>query len=200
MDGAPCVAYNYEIFEDRGAGRQRHRATYYKGTGLAPATIATPAGSFRLLAVPEFEGEAARITGEAVLARVAHYLRTTTFAPRKTSARELEQRWSDSDGAYRSDVAYLEDPTKIDLAKCTLVQGHVPPGAAVCVLGLYSQEQRGIVANPDWGQATRLILGDPERVARTLRSQAITRTVLALVCGALSAGALAAFVANLPPH
>jgi hypothetical protein len=199
LDGAPCVAYNYEIFEDRGAGRQRHRATYYKGTGLAPATIATPAGSFRLLAVPEFEGETGRITGEAGLARVAHYLRTTTFAPRKTSARELEQRWSDRDGAYRSDVAYLEDPTKIDLGKCTLVQGHVPPGAAVCVLGLYSQEHRGIVANPDWSQPTRLILGDPERVARTLRAQVVTRTLLALFCGVLSVGALAAFVANLSP-
>lgn len=103
--------------------------------------------------MPEFEGEARSISGAAGLARVAEYLRTTKFAPRQASARELEQRWTDSDGAYRSDLAYLEDPTKIDLDKCTLVQGHVPPGAAVCVLGLYSQEHRGIVANPDWGPA-----------------------------------------------
>lgn len=198
LDGARCVAYHYEIFQHVGTGKAAQRLVHCKGVGLAPATIATAAGSFRLLAVPEFEGEPPDIGGASGLARVAEYLRTTTFSPKKTSARELHERWSDSDGAYRSDVAYTEDLTQIELSRCGLAQGHVPPGAAVCVLGLYSQAEGGIVANPNWGRPTRLLLGDPEQVARTLRSQVIARTVLALVCGALLAGTLAAFVASLP--
>ncbi len=209
LDGASCVCYGYEIYEDRGSGKQRHRATYYKGVGLTPAVIETQGGAFKLLAVPELEGGASErlaapdleggppdTSGEAARRRAASYVAGTEFAPCSASLRELEARWNDADGAFRSDVSYVTDET-VSLGSCTLAQWRVAPGAEVCVFGLYSASRGGIVASPDW-KPTQLMLGDTRVVARALRSRAITLAVVGTAVAAGAAGLVAAFVSSLP--
>lgn len=209
LDGAACVCYGYKIYEDRGSGKKRHLATWYEGVGLTPAAIETQGGAFKLLAVPEPEGEAferlavpeleggpSSPSGESARRRAASYVAGTQFAPRSAGLRELEARWNDADGAFRSDLSSVTDET-VDLARCTLAQWRVAPGAEVCVFGLYSESRGGIVASPDW-KPTQLMLGDSRLVSRALRSRAITLAVVGSVLAAGAAGLVAAFVSSLP--
>jgi hypothetical protein len=196
LDGAECLVYAYEILVDTGSGKRRHIAPLYRGTALAPCSILTATGTYRLLAVPELDGlEPEALSREAALARAAEYVRRTTFRPRTTSAGELEERWCDDDGAYRADVSYVEGKA-VDLASCSLVQRHVRPGAPVCVFGLYSETRGGIVPHPNWAKPTRLFLGDAARVARDLASSALRRLAVGLLAGAAAAGLVAAFLSR----
>lgn len=192
FDGEPCVCYGYEIFELRGSGKRAHRARYYEGLALAPSVLETRTGTYKLLAVPELDGEPGTLSGESTVRRAASYLAATRFAPRGASLRELEARWNDADGAFRSDVAYVENEA-VDLARCTLSQWRVAPGAEVCLSGLYSEARGGLVANPDWGQPTQLLQGDPRVVAGRLRSRAIVLTVVGALLAAAAVGLVAAF-------
>jgi hypothetical protein len=196
FDGVPCVAYHYEITEHVGSGKQARLVTHYKGVALAPCAVVTPAGTYRLLAVPEIDGAIPEGTRERMLARAADYIQATTFTKRSTSARELEERWSDADGAYRSDVSSVDGGT-VDLANCRLIQQHVPRGAEVCAFGLYSETRGGIVANPNWGKPTRLVVGSADQAARLLASSVRTRLVVGLIVGAGAAGLFWAFASSL---
>ncbi len=155
LDGRECVAYTYEVTRDVKSGRSWTRFGADKGVGLAPSQIVTGAGTFRLLAVPTIEGaEATDAPREVTLRRFEHYLGETTFTKRTagaagTGVAELEARWSDSDGDYRSDISDASgSPAELD--GCRFEQQTVPRGAQVCLLGHYSTTQRGIVADPDW--------------------------------------------------
>ena len=114
FDGSECLTYAYEVSEDRGTGRRRTVFTHMKGVALVPSMIVTRTGSYRLLAVPRFEGDEPRIPREEIIANLERYVRTTTFTTRDTSAQELTERWNDADGAYRSDVSYTDlDPGEL---------------------------------------------------------------------------------------
>jgi hypothetical protein len=196
FDGAPCVAYRYEITERVGFGKRASHVTHYKGVALVPCVVITPTGSHRLLAVPEIDGAVPESTRERMLAKAADYIQATTFTPRTTSARELEERWSDTDGAYRSDVSSVENAT-VDLANCRLIQQHVRSGAEVCVFGLYSRARGGIVAHGNWGKPTRLVVGSADQAARLLASSVRTRLAVGLITGAGAAGLFRAFASSL---
>ncbi|HYN03802.1 MAG TPA: hypothetical protein VE359_15245, partial [Vicinamibacteria bacterium] len=196
LDGAECLVYAYEILVDRGSGKRRTIAPCYRGSALAPSAIVTAAGTYRLLAVPDLDGvEPAALSEATALARATEYVRHTTFRPRTTSARELEERWCDDDGAYRADVSYVEGAA-VDLAACRLVQRHVRPSAPVCVFGLYSETRGGIVPHPNWGRPTRLMVGDAARVAADLGASAVRRLAVGLLAGAAAAGLVAAFLSR----
>jgi hypothetical protein len=196
FDGRECLAYAYEILVDRGSGKRRTIAPVYRGSALALSAIHTPTGTHRLLAVPALEGvEPDALAGGTALARATDYVRRTPFRPRTTSARELEEQWSDDDGAYRADVSYVEGEA-VDLASCRLVQRLVRPGAPVCVFGLYSEARGGIVPHPNWGRPTRLMVGDTARVAADLGASAVRRLVIGLLAGAAAAGLVAAFLSR----
>ena len=198
LDGRDCVAYTYEVSRDVKSGRSWTRFVLYKGVGLAPSQIVTGGGTIRLLAVPIIEGaEAADAPREATLRRFERYLGETTFTKRTAGAAgagvaELEARWSDSDGDYRSDIADAGgSPAELD--GCRFDQQTVPRGAQVCLLGHYSTTQRGIVPDPDWAQTTRLLLGDPAEASAKLASRARMQFVFATLLALATAGVLAAF-------
>ncbi len=111
FDGSPAVAYAYEVSQVIGSGKSRRHLVHYKGIGLVPSRLLTASGNYQLLAVPDFEGPPQPLSHGEMLANAEKYVATTSFQPRKTSARELEERWSDADGAYRSDVSYVGDET-----------------------------------------------------------------------------------------
>jgi hypothetical protein len=196
FDGAPCVAYRYEITEHVGSGKKASHVTHYKGVALVPCVVITPTGTYGLLAVPEIDGAIPESSRERMLAKAADYIQATTFTSRTTSARELEKRWSDTDGAYRSDVSYVDGGT-VDLANCRLIQQHVPSGAEVCVFGLYSEAKGGIVAHANWGKPTRLVVGSADQAARLLASSVRTRLIVGLIIGAGASGLFWAFASSL---
>lgn len=194
LDGAPCLAYRYEVTEDRGQGRRRTIFTHFKGVAIAPAAILTASGAHALLAVADLEeADAPAVTQSDAVAAFVRYAGRTTFTGRDTSAQELIDRWTDSDGAYRSDVAYsaLE---QVDFTKCQMTQQSVRPGARVTVIGTFSAAKGGIVPGAGWQSSPRIVVGDPERVTAALGATARRRLVLGLLSGAAAAGLVAAFV------
>lgn len=190
LDGSQCVMYTYEIRFDVGSGKSRSFGTIARGIGLAPSRIVTRAGSYKLLVVPNLEGDSPANSSAARIERFLRYAHQTTFTKKEDSAKELLAQWADDDGAYRSDVAYFP----IDDANTQYWQPHqqhVPPGARVCVFGPYSKAKGGIV--PSITKPVRLICGSIEDVAATLKSQMITRSIIGTF---LAAPLVVAFLVN----
>jgi hypothetical protein len=187
LDGSACLAYTYEIKDDRGTGRRRTISTVARGVALAPATIVTRTGSYRLLAVPALEASAPSLSRSQMIANFGRYARETTFIDKKEAADELLAQWADADGDYRSDVAYVR-LDGIETDKWVLQQQHLPPGSQVCVFGRYSSERRGIV--PSAGGPVRVIRGSAEQVAASLRATIVTRGLLGVAFAAAAAGLL----------
>lgn len=187
LDGSACVAYTYEITDDRGTGKQRRISNVARGTALAPATIVTRTGSYRLLAVPTLEASEPSLTRSQMIAHFTDYAHKTAFIDQKGAADELLAQWADADGDYRSDIAYVR-LDGIETARWVLRQQHLPPGSQVCVFGRYSSERRGII--PTASGTVRVIRGNAEQVAASLRSKIVTRGLLGVIFGAASAGLL----------
>jgi hypothetical protein len=181
LDGGECLAYSYDISETRGSGKRRSTFTHFKGVGLTPSMIVTRTGSYRLLVVPDLEADAPGASVDEMIAAFRRHAHGTTFTGPDTSAQELLDRWSDADGAYRSDVSYTP-LDQVDLSRCQFTQQSVSRGAAVCVFGPYSAARGGIV--PSSTSPVRLICGSVEQVAASLRSKVITRLVLGVIAGA----------------
>jgi len=196
LDDADCVTYSYEVTQDTGSGRHRSIATHFKGVALTPSTILTASGSYRLLAVPDLvEADEASGSPSDHIAAFERYVRATSFTGRDGAARELIDRWTDADGAYRSDVAYaILD--HLQLAKCRLEQRHIRPGAPVAVFGTYSTDKGGIVPTTGLGGNPRLVQGDLQQLIAVLGSTARTRLVLGMLASAASVGLVAAFIGN----
>jgi hypothetical protein len=205
FDGRDAALYTYEVTIDKKIGRTMSRIPLYRGVGLAPARIVTQAGAFRLLAVPTIEGTTndseSDLSSAAARQRVAQHLRRTTFTPGKRSADELVARWSDDDGAYRSDVSWVAAPGETganlteppDLAACRYVQTVVTPGTEVCAFGHYSVERGGLVALSAFSHVTRLVLGDPAHAAAFLGRRARLQVIFATLLGAAAAGVAFAY-------
>lgn len=193
MSGAPCVTYSYTVVETKGSGKQRTIVTHFKGVGLAPAVVMTASGSFKLLTVPDLDpGPDGNTAGE----RIEHferYARATSFTGPDTSAQELADRWSDADGAYRSDVAYT-NLDGVNLRNCQLEQRVVPPGAQVCVFGRFSSEKGGIVPSTGLQTPPKLLVGNLDQVAAALAKTARLQVVLGVGAAGAAAGLAAAFL------
>lgn len=187
LDGSACVAYSYEIKDDRGTGKRRSISSVARGVALAPSMIVTRTGSYRLLAVPALEASEPSLTRSQMIANFERYARATTFIDKKGAADELLAQWQDADGSYRSDVAFMP-LAGLETAQWVVQQQHLSPGSPVCVFGRYSNDKRGIV--PSAGSTVRVVRGNPEQVAASLRSKVVTRGVLGVVFGAATAGVL----------
>jgi hypothetical protein len=186
LDGSPCVAYRYEIRIDIGAGKSRSNCAVARGVGLTPSRIVNTSGAYKLLAVPMLIAETPQLSRAECIANFLSYAKDTVFVPLgKASAKELQAQWSDDDGAYRSDVAYESfEGARID--KWYTAQHCVPNGATVCVFGRYSKDKGGII--PSITTPTRLIAGDINEIAATLRSQTVTCALIACVLIAIVGG------------
>lgn len=195
LDGSACLAYDYRITEDRGSGRRRTILTHFRGSGLAPSVIVTRSGRHRLLTVPDLQASPPTTPSSRHIAAFEAYARSTSFTPAEGAAQDLVDRWTDDDGAHRSDVCFtpLE---KLDLSRCTLAQQQVRPGAPVCVIGSYSAARGGVVPSPTWAGNPRLIEGDLNELQRKLGSSARNRLLIGLAAAAATAGLVAAFAAH----
>ena len=131
LDGSPCVAYDYRVTEDRGSGRRRMVLTHFRGSGLVPSVIVTRSGRHRLLTVPDLQGSAPAAPPGAQITAFERHARALVRTPPAEAAQELVNRWTDDDGAYRSDVCYTP-LAEVDLHRCRLAQQHIRPGAPVC--------------------------------------------------------------------
>lgn len=192
FDGRPALVYAYEVRRDIGSGKSRRLLTFYKGVGLAPCRILTATGGYQLLAMPEFVGSGPLLTMGEMLPHAERYLATVPF--RETKRSELEERWTDDDGSYRADISFVKGQPPPDLSACTLDQHRAGPGDQVCLIGRYSAARGGIVPDPNWGRATRLLLGNPQEAAATLGSQVRNRLILAVLFTAAAGGLLVLFL------
>ncbi|MBL8522062.1 MAG: hypothetical protein JNN20_00085 [Betaproteobacteria bacterium] len=177
LDGAACVMYSYEIYYDAGQGRKRSVTNVARGVGLTPSRIVNKSGTYKLLSVPELEGESPTLSNDARIERFLGYARRATFIKREAAAQERMTQWADDDGAYCSDVAYVPFDGA-DKRYWVASQQHVPVGASICVFGLYSKAKGGIV--PSATVPTRLMTGNLKDVAAKLKSQVVTRAVIGL--------------------
>ncbi len=186
LDGSACIAYSYSVRIDIGSGKSRSNREVVRGVALTQSRIVNTSGGYKLLAVPTIIGATPNLSKAECIANFLAYAKHTVFTPvGKASAKELEAQWLDDDGTYRSDVAYESfEGARID--KWYTTQHCVPNGALVCVFGRYSQAKGGIV--PSIAKPTRLIAGDINEIASTLRSQSITRAAIACVLIAITGG------------
>lgn len=195
LDGSACLAYDYRITEDRGSGRRRMILTHVRGSGLAPSVIVTRSGRHRLLTVPDLQASPPTTPSSRHIAAFEAYARTTSFTRAEGAAQDLVARWTDDDGAFRSDVAFVPLES-IDLSRCVLAQQQVRPGAPVCAIGYYSAARGGLVPSPAWAGSPRLIEGDVAGLLQTLGASARRRLLVGLALAAATAGLVAAFAAH----
>lgn len=191
LDGSPCVAYSYEILDDRGTGRKRFVSNVARGIALTPTSIVTRTGAYRLLAVPALDANEPSATRTQMIESFQRYAREAIFIDQKGAADELLAQWEDVDGRYRSDVAYAQ-LTDTDTSHWVLRQQHMPAGSQVCVFGRYSAARGGIV--PSVGGPVRLVRGNIEQVAASLRSAVVTRGLLGVGFAGAAAGIVWLFV------
>lgn len=188
LTGQRAVAYEYKISRDERLGKSTSEVVYYDGKALAPCTIATRQGSVRLLSVPDFTGlEAEPLLSSAAMERATDYIRQTPFTIYETSKKRrtrLEEEWTDDDGQYRHDRQHYT--REVDLAdRFRFQEKHIQQGEQVCAFGLYSIQRGGLIPHPNWARQTRVLRGDPSKVADQLRGKMIKSVVTAVVFSAL---------------
>lgn len=193
--GGECVAYEYAVNCCIRAGSQRRITTCYNGVGVVPCTIASAAGHFRLLAVPELD-PATTAAVHTSRSKALRYVAKTSFAPRSTSARELLERWSDADGNYRSDVGPAEAAPQ-DLSECQLEHRLVRADSPVCVTGYYDPARRAFVTPPAWAPMTRIYAGPTQPILKAMTRAALLRGAIGLALVLAALGIVAAFVADV---
>jgi hypothetical protein len=175
-----CVAFRYDISKWVGSGKSQTHAVLCEGVALVRSEIRTASGNYKLLAVPTIDAPAASLDS-AALQRAEEHLRTATFAPPHVpfTRPEIENEWSDDDGSYRHERLRSTGP--IDLEQCHLSEYVIANGEAVTVVGRYSRERGGIVADRNWANRTRIMTANPEAAAAQLRSKSRRGVLLGIV-------------------
>jgi hypothetical protein len=192
ITGATAVAYQYEISRNETSSTSNTRtskAIHYEGKALAPSTITTRQGAFRLLAVPTLDVPPERPQTPDAFARAANYVKTTAFQTSNTPKDErigMEQEAADDDGFFRVDK-HLSD-SNIDVATCRLEERHIKQGEMVCAFGLYSAARGGLIPHPNWSRTARLMRGDATTVSDQLGNRIIRYAIGAVIFAAAAFG------------
>lgn len=204
ISGASAVSYEYKIYRHEQVGRSSSEIIYYQGKALAPSTIATRQGSVRLLSVPMFNDiEAETVPWQQAMERAKEYVANTTFELMDTSKKRrtrLEDEWTDDDGEFRVDKQKATGD--VDLADdFRFEEKHVRQGEQVCAFGLYSRQRGGLIPHENWSNQTRLMRGDPSKVADQLRRRMVNYTIAIVIFSGLIYGIVQLYlykVATLP--
>lgn len=196
LTGTECLAYRYEIYLWVGQGRRRTRAVYFEGVALVPSVISTPAGSFRLLAVPEFDFGREDVEPQRALFHWNEHVKTTAFETPEAARKTLAKQWTDDDGAYRSEKRHPVEG-EIPLEECKYHEELIRKGDRVYVVGLFSESRGGIVPHANWGYPTRIMKGDPDSILRQLRARIVRYAIGGIVCLGVAGGILAAFLSHV---
>ncbi|HEX8410728.1 MAG TPA: hypothetical protein VF883_17830 [Thermoanaerobaculia bacterium] len=188
ISGASAVAYEYKIYRHEQSGGDTSEVVYYEGKALAPSTIATRQGSVRLLSVPTFnEIEQETVPWQQAVERAKEYVAGTTFELLDTSQKRrarLHDEWTDDDGEFRVDKQ--KSTADVDLADdFRFDEKHIRQGEQVCAFGLYSRQRGGLIPHENWSKQTRLMRGDPSKVADRLRGRMIKYAIGVLIFSGL---------------
>lgn len=197
LSGKDCVAWKYEIYQMRGRAGRQHKATYFEGMALVPSVIATPSGSYRLLAVPTFDCGPENVEPGRAAFNASQHILTARFETEKPN-RTLEKQWTDDDGAYQSERRYPTE-SEVALETCLFREDLIRRGEKVYAVGLFSEARGGIVPHPNWAHETRIMKGNGESILRQL-GQRIRRYLVGSVLAAATATALLwMFLSNVAP-
>lgn len=198
LSATECLAYQYAIRMREESSKNRNVMTLAEGIAIVPSAIATPCGSFKLLAVPTLETGGGLLSRDAATRKTTIYnaaqlLRTARFeAPGKIVRGTLEKRWTDDDGAFQWDQ--LHSTKEIPLADCRFQEDVIKSGAKVYVYGFYSEQRGGLVPHPNWSKDTRILTGDIDEVTRKLGRKIRNYTLGSVLFCAMGAGIVAFFL------
>ena len=201
LSGRECVAYTFEIYERRSSPGFKSGATkvvYCDGIAIAPSAVATAAGTFALLAVPELDCNDTEPDRVTAATRAAELLRTIPYVPPPPpfTRPAIERQWNDDAGAFRRERRHVEGA--VDLEVCRMSERIIERGACVSVFGQYSASRRAIVPDQnDWSKITRIMKGDPDAIARQLGASVRRRLIGAFLFAAAAAGVATIYVAYL---
>ncbi len=198
LTGTACLAYRYEIYLWVGHGRRRTRAVYFEGVALVPSVIATPAGSFRLLAVPEFDFGRESIEPQQALFHWSEHAKTAPFETPEAARKTLARQWTDDDGAYRSEKRHPTDG-EVPLEECKYHEDLIRKGDRVYVVGLFSESRGGIVPHANWAKETRIMKGEPESILGQLKARIVRYAIGGIVFLGVAGGILSAVVSSARP-
>jgi hypothetical protein len=186
----PCVAYEYDVFEEvvTPRGRTSPMPHDLAGFAMAACAIDTPHGAVRLLGFPlldEFPKK--RHEGSHLKDAAQRYVAATAFEPMHQlggilkMASSMDDALQDADGIVRKDFRIRGD--EIPLDRRVITERVVRVGENVVALGLYDAARRALV--PRGAVLNRLWPGTAANVQRhvvgTARSQARVGFVFFLI-------------------
>jgi hypothetical protein len=165
--GRACVAYEYDVKPPD------NKESDFAGVALAPCAIDTPRGSVRVLGWAVLD-QFPRETGPAVdRVRGAAYLEAAPLERVGVISliSVLSELLADDDGAIRKD--FRIGATTVDLDGRAIEERIVPIGAAVTLLGRWSEAKRGFTS-AGTTTITRLFPGDLPSVMRSVAGNTVT--------------------------
>ena len=193
-----CVSYHYKILNYAG---ETHK-TDYEGFALVPSAIATDDGLIRVLAYPELDVAPERVFGNEHKSNAKRYIEATTFTDTvsggiKGMLRELKGLLFDDDGSIRYD--YRISPVAPSLDMCRFEERVLRSGDSVMAVGIYSEEKRALVPDPNaLMHAITIRSGPPGKLRRAPLRKAFGSVIGAVIVAALLAGAALFFLVNAP--
>lgn len=193
----PAVAYKYEI---RSSGK--NSSLLYSGFGLTPSTIQGGQGGMRLLAYPELDVKAKYLNGGEPAKNAEAYVAATEFRdPTKggfgAAIAEMMALYKDDDGDVRNDQKSTRQDW--DFNHLRLSEWVVRPGEPVCIIGHYSSQRGGIVADPKMPlQQVTVKTGEPDSFAGRSVRGAIGYLIAGIIFLTGTIAGLTAFYANVP--
>lgn len=176
-----AVVYSYEIEHERSSSDGTTTVKDYSGLALTPCAISTPYGPIRLLGFPQLEGFGKEYVSELDNAR--QYIAQTQFEEMKglnvgAIYHAVKDVITEADGDLRKDwcIGRVEELDEDH----TLREEVVPAGEQVCAIGMYSSADNGLIPSRSDGTPPRLVRGDPNAVAGTLRKKMVSGIITGL--------------------
>jgi hypothetical protein len=168
----------------------------FSGLALAPCTIRTGLGNYRLLAYPFLSGfPAQKYKDQPHRELAAEFIRTTSFekiVPLLGELTTLNSAMLETEGSLKKDWRITDND---DLGQSTFEEQCIPVESKVCAFGIYSDEKRSLLPNTSSDErALLLIAGDAEQAMRQLGSGMRSSRRVAFWTGVPTAAVLAFIV------
>ena len=175
---AECVGYSYEIYHlvytagTKGSSGTTTKVVDFSGIALAPCSILTGVGGYRLLAYPFLSGfPEQKFKDEPHRELARQLIRTTSFEKISRVLGELTTLNSamlETQGSLKKDWRIADTD---ELGECTFQEQCIPVESKVCAFGMYSDEKHSLLPNTSSDErALLLVAGDAEQATRQLNS------------------------------
>jgi hypothetical protein len=201
FSGKECVGYYYTVSHQTSHGKHSTKWIDYEGYALTPFVIRSPLGDVRILAEADkelFYELPHEDLGDAYEWAIA-YLGTADFGETVTSVLDGKSRTRktvNGPGDFRVDIS-IGDPPR-DPRTCNLEEKIIRPWETVYMVGFYSEEQSGLIADPNITNTPFHIVRGGEK---TLRRKTPLRLIGAAVCAGISLSVVAFyFLVHVPKN